>query len=118
MEENIFKRSSYLAETAIADQQEKRFAVIEAEFFTAGVLLESEGVSWWTPHEAGFKVREIRANFEKGIEVEDSDIRSGVGYTAVSHLVEKGKVRSKPSEVNPNIALYQTVPQETADITI
>ncbi len=110
MEQNFFRKDGYL-ESAIANQQEQRFAVIEAEFFAAGILLESEGVSWWSPYEAGIKVREIRANFEKNTEVEDSDIRSGVGYTALSHLVAKEKVKGKPSEINPNITLYQTVPQ-------
>jgi len=118
MEAKFFKGDNHLAEFGITNQQAERFAILEAEYLTAGILLEREGIPWWTPSQAGDKVREIRANFEAGRVIEDSDIRSGVGYTAIAHLLEQEKVQGRPSEENPNITLYQTIPQKPADVNI
>lgn len=113
----MFRGDSYLAESGRANQQAERFIMLEAEYFAAGILLESEGVEWWTPSQASQKVREIRANFEEGRIIDDSDIRSGVGYTAINHLVEQERVRKKASEENPNIDLFQTIPQGSLEVT-
>jgi hypothetical protein len=110
MEFNFTKNGNFLAESGEALKQAERFAVIDAEFLTAGILLEVEGTEWWTPSQAGDRVRKLRA--EQGI-FEDSDIRSGVGYTAIAHLRNEGKIEEKSLETNPGIQIYHVIPHKT-----
>lgn len=113
MELNTFRGDTFFAESGRANMLVERMAILENEFLTAGVLLEKEDILWWTPSQAGNKVREIRANFEEERIIDDTDIRSGVGYTAIAHLVTQDKIKGKPSDENPNITLYQTVQQSS-----
>ena len=112
METKSSGEKSYVSESVYALTQEERFRILDAQFLTAGILLEVDGIAEWTPSQAGDKVREIRANFEEGLEIDDSDIRSGVGYTAISHLVADGKVAGRKSPENEYVTIYHVVPQK------
>lgn len=100
----------------IRAEQEERYLALDAEFLTAGFLLERAGISEWSPSQATEKVREIRCIYSQERQTDNSDLLSGVGCTAIKHLVEKGLVAGRQLPENPNLTIFHTVPEEPSTL--